>query len=42
LPWAQVAEVGVIDQRVADEVDRLLPPEVSHRPPICVRPEWYY
>jgi hypothetical protein len=41
LPWHLVAEIGVISRAVAEEVGTALE-AAEHRPPVVVRPGWYY
>lgn len=40
-PWALVARIGVRSQRIHDQVNAILQKTV-HRPPVEVRPDWYY
>jgi hypothetical protein len=41
LPWSFVEEVVVHNRRIAQRVQRALQ-HAAHRPPVTVRPEWYY
>lgn len=41
LPWRLVAEIGVMSRNVAEEVGAALE-AAEHRPPVVVRPDWYY
>jgi hypothetical protein len=41
LPWRLIEEIGVISRKAADEVAAALE-DAEHRPPVVVRPEWYY
>ncbi len=40
-PWNLVIEVGVISEKVEEQVTAILC-EVGHRPRVSVRPDWYY
>lgn len=39
--WNLIQEIGVINRRVQSEIDRILA-GTGHRPPVSVRPNWYY
>ncbi|GAB3662184.1 toxin-antitoxin system toxin DarT [Actinocorallia lasiicapitis] len=41
LPWSLIGEIGVIDHLIAGQARELLG-DAAHRPPVIVRPEWYY
>lgn len=41
LPWRLIEEIGVMSRKAADEVATALE-GAEHRPPVVVRPEWYY
>jgi hypothetical protein len=41
LPWSGIGGIGVYDQRVAAEVQRLLA-ALAHRPSVAVKRGWYY
>jgi hypothetical protein len=40
-PWTLVHEIGVMTERAATYVNRVLEPS-SHRPAVTVRQDWYY
>lgn len=40
-PWALVTEIGVLNRRIAAEVQTVLR-AVAHQPPVVVRNDWYY
>jgi hypothetical protein len=41
VPWALVQRIGVLDERIKDEVEQVLA-TVTHKPPVDVNPRWYY
>lgn len=40
-PWSLVESVGVADQQMKQVIDKMLE-GAEHRPPVQVRPRWYY
>jgi hypothetical protein len=41
VPWTVIQRIGVLDRRMADDVESLLQSS-SHRPLVVVEPGWYY
>ena len=39
--WRLIEEIGVFDQEIQARVEREIS-QVGHKPPVRVRPEWYY
>jgi hypothetical protein len=40
-PWSLVEAVGVMSERVQDQAEAVIA-DSDHRPPVNVRPKWYY
>jgi hypothetical protein len=40
-PWSSIEGVGVHDQQAAARVAAILT-ATSHRPPVAIKPAWYY
>ncbi|GAB4208022.1 MAG: DUF4433 domain-containing protein [Roseiflexaceae bacterium] len=41
VPWSLVRGIGVIDNQIAEEVQKVIK-DVNHQPKVVIRPQWYY